>query len=105
MYAIMRRIKIQPHFMEEAVQKTEQFFVQPLRKEPGFLEFYSVQVGESEFVSISLFETKEEAEEGNRRALEWAREQLFPLAEAPAEMVGAGSILLHQKKEAEEEKG
>ena len=103
MYAIMRRIKIQPRFMEEAVQKTEQFFVKPLRNEPGFLEFYSVQVGESEFVSISLFETKEEAEEGNRRALEWAREQLFPLAEAPAEMVGVGPILLHQKK-AEEEK-
>jgi heme-degrading monooxygenase HmoA len=101
MYAIMRRIKIQPQYMEEAVKKTEQFFMQPLRKEPGFLEFYSVQVGESEFVSISLFETREEAEEGNRKALEWAREQLFPLAEAPAEMVGAGTILLHQKKEPE----
>ncbi len=103
MYAIMRRIKLQPRFMEEALQKTEQFFVQPLRKEPGFLDFYSVQVGESEFVSISLFETKEKAEEGNRKALEWAREQLFPLAQGPAEMVGAGAALLHQKKEAEEE--
>jgi heme-degrading monooxygenase HmoA len=104
MYVIMRRIKIQPHLMEEARQRTEQFFLQSLSKEPGFLEFYSVQVGESEFVSISLFETKEEAEEGNRRALEWAREALFPLAEGPAEIVGVGAVLLHQKKEVEEER-
>ena len=104
MYAIMRRIKIRPHLLEEAVQRTEQFFVPPLKQEPGFLAFYSVQVAESEFVSISLFETKEEAEEGNRRALEWVREQLVPLAEAPASIVGAGTVLLHQQKGVEEER-
>jgi heme-degrading monooxygenase HmoA len=104
MYAIMRRIKIQPHLMEEAIQKTEQFFVQPLSKEPGFLKFYSVRVGESEFVSISLFETRETAEEGNRKALEWARENLFPLAQGPAEIVGGGEVLLHQKKEPQAER-
>lgn len=104
MYAIMRRIKIQPHLLEEAVQKTEQFFVQPLKKEPGFLAFYSVQVGESEFVSISLFETRETAEEGNRKALEWVGENLVPLAQGPAEIVGAGEVLLRQEKESQAER-
>jgi heme-degrading monooxygenase HmoA len=99
MYAIIRRIKIRPHFMEESLHRTKQSFVPFLSNEPGFLDFYTAQVGENEAVSISLFETKEEAEEGNRKALEWAKEQLFPLAQAPAEIVGEGEVLLHQKKE------
>lgn len=104
MYAIMRRIKIQPQLMEESLRRTREIFLPFLKNKPGFIEFYSVQIGGSEALSISLFESREEAEEGNRRALEWAREQLFPLAQGPAEIVGAGKVLLHQKKSFEREK-
>lgn len=99
MYTVMRRIKIQPHFMEEATARTEQIFLPVLRNEPGFIEFYSVQTAADEAVSISIFETREEAEEGNRRALEWAKEQLFPLAQGPAEIIGVGEVLLYRAKE------
>ena len=98
MYAIMRQITFKPGVMEEAAHRTAEFFLPFLSNEPGFIEFYSVQVGEQAALSISIFATKEQAEEGNRRALEWARGQLFPLAEAPAQVVGMGEILLHQKK-------
>jgi hypothetical protein len=98
MYAIMRQITFKPGVMEEAARRTEEFFLPFLSKEPGFIEFYSVQVGEQAALSISIFATQEQAEEGNRRAFEWAREQLFPLAEAPAHVVGMGEVLLHQKK-------
>lgn len=101
MYAIMRRLKVQPHRTEEAIKKTEQVFLPVLSKETGFLAFYSILVSENEAVSISLFETKEQAEAGNDRALAWAREQLFPLALGPAEMLGAGEVVLHQEKETE----
>ena len=99
MYTIMRRLKVQRHLVEEAVKITEQMFLPILSKEPGFIEFYSVLVSENEAVSISLFETKEQAEAGNSKALAWAREQLFPLALGPAEILGAGEVVLHQKKE------
>jgi heme-degrading monooxygenase HmoA len=104
MYAIIRRIKVQPHLLEELAQRTEHGFLPLLRKEPGFVEFYVVRAGEDEGLSISIFETKEEAEEGNSKAFEWAKDQLFPLSKGPAEVVGIGEILLHQKKEPEEEK-
>jgi hypothetical protein len=98
MYTIMRQITFKPGVMVEAARRTKEFFLPVLSKEPGFIEFYSVQVGEHAALSISIFTTKELAEEGNRRAFEWAREQLFPLAEAPAQVVGVGEVLLHQKK-------
>jgi len=99
MYAVMRRIKVQPHLIDMLVERTERNYVPVLKNEPGFIEFSVVRVGENEAVSISIFESREEAEEGNVKALEWAREQIFPLAEGPAEMVGVGEILLHQAKE------
>ncbi|MEP7188888.1 MAG: antibiotic biosynthesis monooxygenase [Roseiflexaceae bacterium] len=102
MYAIIRRIKVQPQLLEELVRRTEQAFVPLLRDEPGFVEFTVAQVGQDEGLSISIFETKEAAEEGNRKAFEWAKEQLFPLAQGPAEVVGFGQILIHHKKQLEE---
>jgi heme-degrading monooxygenase HmoA len=99
MYAVLRRITVQPHFLEESVRRVEQGLMPLLRNEPGFVELYVVQVGEGEGVSISIFETREDAEDGNRKSLEWAKEQIFPLAVGPAEIVGLGEILLHQKKE------
>lgn len=99
MYAVMRRIKVQPHLIEMLVERTERNYVPMLKNEPGFIEFSVVRVGENEAVSISIFESREEAEEGNRKALEWAREQIFLLAQGPAEIVGVGEILLQQTKE------
>lgn len=104
MYAVLRRIKVQPQFVEESVQRIEQGLVPFLRKEPGFVEMYIVLVGEGEGVSISIFESREDAEDGNRKSLEWAGEYIFPLAQGPAEIIGVGEILLHQKKELEESK-
>jgi heme-degrading monooxygenase HmoA len=103
MYAILRRIKIQPQLVGEAIRRTEHVFLPVLSNEPGFIEFYSIQIGENEALSVSLFETKEQAEEGNRKAFEWAKEQLFPLAQGPASIVGMGDVLLHQKKEPQRE--
>jgi heme-degrading monooxygenase HmoA len=104
MYAVLRRITVHPHFVEESVQRIEHGLMPLLRNEPGFVELYVVQVGQGEGVSISIFATRADAEAGNRKSLEWAKEQIFPLAQGPAEIVGVGEILLHQKKGTEEER-
>lgn len=103
MYAVLRRIRVQPHLVEEAVQSIEQGLVPLLRNGSGFVELAIVHVGQGEGVSISLFETRGDAEEGNRLSLEWAREHIFPLAQGPAEIIGVGEILLRQKNEPEKE--
>jgi len=42
MYAVLRRIKVQPHFVEESVQRMEHGLVPLLRNESGFVELYVV---------------------------------------------------------------
>ena len=47
---------------------------------------------------LSFFETQEQAEESNRRALEWTRENLAPLAAGPHQIVAGGEVLVHKGK-------
>jgi heme-degrading monooxygenase HmoA len=92
MYLVIRRLKVKPHLLDEAIQRFESGYVPIISNEPGFVAFYEVQVGEDEGLSISIFETQESAEDANKRALMWARENLAPLAQGPAEIVAVGEV-------------
>ena len=101
MYAAIRRLKVQPGVFDEVVQRDESGLVPILRSVPGFVEFDLVQVGEDVGVSISVFETQEQAEEANRRAAEWLKQNVAPLAAGPPEIVAVGEVWLRKVKEAE----
>lgn len=96
MNAIVQRVNVQPGLVEESIQRIEQGLVPLVSHEPGFVGFYLVRVGEDTGISITIFETREQAEEGNRKSLEWAREQIYPLAQGPAEDIGVGEVVLHR---------
>jgi heme-degrading monooxygenase HmoA len=76
MYAVVRRFKGQPGVFDEAVRRVENGLVPLTRSMPGFVEFVGVQVGEDEGLTISFFETQEQAEEANKRSLAWAAQHL-----------------------------
>jgi heme-degrading monooxygenase HmoA len=101
MYATIRRLKVQPGVFDEVVQRDESGLVPILRSVPGFVEFDLVQVGEDVGVSISVFETQEQAEEANKRSLAWAAQHLAPLAAGPPEIVAVGEVRLRKGKDAE----
>ncbi|HLZ56965.1 MAG TPA: antibiotic biosynthesis monooxygenase [Ktedonosporobacter sp.] len=98
MYLILRRVNVKPDFVEESTQRIQQGLVPLVSSSPGFVAFYLVQISEHEGISITVFETREQAEEGNRKSLEWAKTEIFPLAQGPAEIVGVGEVLIHQEK-------
>ncbi len=85
--------------MEESVRRIEHGLVPLVSREPGFVEFYLVRVGEDEGLSISIFETQEEAEEENRKSLEWAKEHIAPIAQGPAEIGALGEVLIHKVRQ------
>ena len=98
MYATIRRLKVQPGVFDEVVQRDESGLVPILRSVPGFVEFDLVQVGEDVGVSISVFETQEQAEEANRRAAEWIKQNVALLVAGPPEIVAAGEVRLRKAK-------
>jgi heme-degrading monooxygenase HmoA len=96
MYVAIRRLQVQPGFMDEAVRLVENELVPILSSSPGFVEYDVVQVGEDVGLTISVFETQEQAEESNRRAAEWVKPHLAPLAAGPLEIVAVGEVLVHK---------
>ena len=101
MYAAIRRLRVQPGVFDEVVQRDESGLVPLLRSAPGFVEFDLLQVGEDVGVSITIFETQEQAEEANRRAADWVKQNVAPLVAGPAEILAVGEVRLRKGKDAE----
>jgi hypothetical protein len=99
MYIAIRRLKILPGLMDEAIHLVENEMVPIISSVPGFVEYDVVQV-EDVGLTISVFETQEQAEESNRRAAEWVKTHLVPLAAGPHEIVAVGEVRVHKGKQA-----
>jgi hypothetical protein len=69
-------------------------FVSLIDKIPGFLAYYLVDTGEGVLAAISIFETKEGAEESNRVAAGWVKEGLSVLLGRPE--ITAGEVVINK---------
>src|SRR5437588_1512603 len=98
MYIAIRRMKAKPGELDEGMRRIENGFVPILRSVPGFVEYIGMEVGQDEGLTISFFETQEQAEESNRRAAEWVKENLAPLAAGPHEIVAVGEMRFRKGK-------
>lgn len=92
MYMTIRRLKVQPGAINEAVRLVETEMLPIISRMPGFIAYEMVQVGEDVGVTISIFETQEQAEASNRRAAEWVGPYLAPLAAGPHEILAIGEV-------------
>ena len=69
MYASIRRYRTpQP---EEVRRRVEVGFLPMLRKQPGFVSYTLVHDGNGVMISVTVFQTREGAEDSNRLAAEW----------------------------------
>ena len=98
MYVAIRRQKIQPDLIDEAVRRVEDELVPIISSVPGFVEYVGVQVGEDVALTISLFETQEQVEESTRRAAEWIKQNMAPFAAGPHEIVAVGEVRFRKAK-------
>ncbi len=96
MYASVRRYEnvTDPRQVGRQVQET---FVPIVSDLPGFVGYYFVDAGDGLMLSISLFESKESAEESNRRAAVVVREKLAgSMPTAP--QIAAGEVVVHKAR-------
>lgn len=96
MYVAIRRLKVQSGLLDEGIRRIENGFVPLISSMPGFVEYDVVQVGGDEGLSISVFESQEQAEESNRSASEWVKQNLAPLAAGPLEIFAVGEVRVHK---------
>lgn len=78
----------------DLAERVEHSFLPVLTRVPGFLSYYLLFTEDDRLVSISVFETKEGADESIRLAAGWIREDMaLDLSEGPE--VSGGDVLLH----------
>ena len=93
MYASIRRYKASS--VDEAMGRVSEGFVPLISKGPGFIAYYVLDAGDGVVASISLFETQAGAEESNRLAATWVKENIAPLVSGPPEIT-AGEVKVHK---------
>ena len=76
MYVSVRRYEMDPGSVDELVRRVESGFVPIVSQVPGFVSYTAIDQGDGTVASISVFENKAGAEESNRRAADWVKENL-----------------------------
>jgi hypothetical protein len=96
MYATVRRYEsvTDPN---EAGRRVNEGFVPLVSQIPGFVAYYWVDAGGGVMISTSVFQDKAGAEESNRRAAEWIRQNLDPLLPNPPQIT-AGEVVANKAK-------
>ena len=98
MYMAIRRLKIRTGLIDEAVRLVGNELLPILSSMPGFVEYEVVQIGEDEGLTISIFETQEQAEESSKRAAEWVKPRFAQFAAGPLETVAEGSVCYREAR-------
>ena len=96
MYATVRRYEGVTD-KSEAARRVNEGFVPLISQVPGFLAYYWVDASGSVMVSTSIFEDQAGAEESNRRAADWVRQNIATLLPNPPQIT-AGEVVAHKAK-------
>ena len=94
MYATVRRYEGVTD-AREAGRLVAEGFVPLVSKIPGFVAYYWVDAGGGVMISTSVFDDRSHAEESNRKAADWARQNLATLLPNPPQ-ISAGEVVAHR---------
>ncbi|HZZ34855.1 MAG TPA: hypothetical protein VFE03_03955 [Caulobacteraceae bacterium] len=98
MYIITRRFK-NLRSVEEGAKRAEAGLAPLMLEATGFKGYHIVDAGGGVALSVTLFETREDAERVAGRALDWIKQNLSDLYEGEPEIT-AGEVIYSARPEA-----
>jgi hypothetical protein len=94
MFSVIRRYNITAGSARKIVQKIKEGFIPLLSRERGFVSWQLIDPGDGTLVTVSVFETKEGAENSSRLASEWVRTNIAPMVKT-APIIITGELMAH----------
>jgi hypothetical protein len=82
---------------KETGRRVNEGFLPIISQIPGFVALYLVDAGGGVMISTSVFQNQSGAEESNRRAADYVRENLAQLLPNPPQIT-AGEVVAHKAK-------
>ena len=96
MHVAIRRYQMDPSAsVEELMRRVNEGFIPIIKDAPGFLAYYAVDSGLGTVTTVSVFENQAGADESNRMAADWVRENLASMLPNPPEIT-AGEVGAHE---------
>lgn len=93
MYTSIRKYYVIPGQVDELMRRIHRGFVPIISDVPGFLTYYALEIRNDEIATISVFETREGAEESTRRAASWVEKNIMSLIQGlPEVTVGEAKV-------------
>jgi hypothetical protein len=86
-----------PGSVDELMRRVNEGFVPIISRGAGFMAYYAVNAGGGVVASISVFETQAGADESNRMAADWVKQNLASLLPTPPEIT-AGEVGVHKAR-------
>jgi hypothetical protein len=97
MHATVRRYEgIDQSRRDELKRKVDDSLMPSLSKLPGFSGYYLIEAGDGVMSSINLFDTSAQADESNRVAATWLREERLETAFPNPPKVTGGEVIVHK---------
>jgi hypothetical protein len=97
MYATVRRYEgiTNP---DEAGRRVNESFVPLVSQLPGFIAYYWVDAGRGVMISTSVFQDQASAQESNRKAADWVRQNNLASLYPNPPQITAGEVVAHKAK-------
>ena len=83
--------------VDEVIKRAEEGFVPIISSTPGYLGYHLIDAGGGVIVTASVFESKDSAEESNRKAADWVRKNLAPFVPNAPQITAGEERITHQK--------
>ena len=94
MFAVIRRYNTHENTAGKIEQRVRDGFVPLISKLPGFVSYDVVRSTDGTLLSVSVFESRQAAEDSNRLASDWVHENLASLIRT-APVILAGDVMVH----------
>ena len=83
----------------ELVKKVDEGLLPKLSELPGFHGYSLIDAGDGVMTSVGFFDTAAQADESNRVAASWLREQKLETALPNAPKITSGDVVVHKTRE------
>jgi hypothetical protein len=94
MFAVIRRYNTIQQSVEKIEQRVRDGFVPLVSRLPGFVSYDVVRATDGTLLSVSVFESRQAAEDSNRLASDWVHDNLASLIRT-APVILAGDVVVH----------
>jgi hypothetical protein len=99
MFATIRRYEgVDVTRIKEMTSKVDETLVPQLRDLPGFVGYYLIEEGNGVMSSLSLFETREQADESAKLVKNWIASENFERAIPNPPKITSGKVVAHSER-------